>query len=319
MCDLHIDVEYYEFVSQDALCDKAPSQMNGSQMSAPRISFEFFPPKSLDASFRLWETVQMLAPLNPTFSSVTYGAGGTTRKLTHEAVTTIHKHYGLNVAAHLTCVDASREETLEIAQAYADDGVTEIVALRGDPPKGQGSFQAHPDGFANSCELISALADTGKFKLHVAAYPDPHPESRGAGSDVDWLKRKIDAGGSSAITQFFFEADTFFRFRDACDKAGITVPIIPGILPIENWKGVRNFATRCGTTIPAWLDEAFDAAVRDGREELLATALATELCSELRDGGVDDLHFYTLNKPHLTRDICHALGVQPEASLENVA
>ncbi len=288
-------------------------------MSAPRISFEFFPPQSLEASFRLWDTVQTLAPLAPRFVSVTYGAGGTTRKLTHEAVSTIHKNYGLNVAAHLTCVDASRAETLEIAQAYAEAGVTEIVALRGDPPKGQGRFSAHPDGFADSCELVSALAETGKFHIRVGAYPDPHPEAADANADVDWLKRKIDAGADSAITQFFFEAETFFRFRDRCAKAGIDAPILPGILPIENWTGVRKFAARCGTTIPTWLDDMFDTARRDGREDLLATALATELCTELLDGGVEDLHFYTLNKPHLTRDICHALGVQPSTVLEKVA
>ena len=287
--------------------------------AAPRISFEFFPPQSLEASFRLWDTVQTLAPMKPGFVSVTYGAGGTTRALTHEAVETIHKHYGLNVAAHLTCVNASRAETLDIATAYADAGVTEIVALRGDPPKGAGAFSAHPEGFANSCELVEALADTGKFHIRVGAYPDPHPEAGDDAADVTWLKRKIDAGAGSAITQFFFEADTFFRFRDRCEKAGIDAPIIPGILPIENWKGVRKFAQRCGATVPAWVDEAFATADRDGRTDLLATALATELCTELLEGGVEDLHFYTLNKPHLTRDICHALGVQQQVNLENVA
>ncbi|MEP3296424.1 MAG: methylenetetrahydrofolate reductase [NAD(P)H] [Pseudoruegeria sp.] len=288
-------------------------------MTTPRISFEFFPPQTLDASFRLWETVQMLAPLNPDFVSVTYGAGGTTRDLTHDAVQTIHKNYGLNVAAHLTCVDATRAETLEIAKSYAKSGVTEIVALRGDPPKGQGQFTAHPDGFADSCELISALADTGDFKLRVGAYPEAHPEAADMQANVDWLKRKIDAGADSAITQFFFEADTFFRFRDACDKAGIDAPIIPGILPIHNWKGVKNFALRCGTDVPAWLEDAFEKAQRDDREELLATALCTELCSDLIDGGVEHLQFYTLNRPHLTRDVCHALGVTPDVSLEKVA
>ena len=285
----------------------------------PNISFEFFPPQSLEASFRLWDTVQTLAPLNPTFVSVTYGAGGTTRDLTHEAVTTIGKTTGLNVAAHLTCVEATREETLAIARSYSEAGVKELVALRGDPPKGHGKFTPHADGFADSCELIAALAETGDFNIRVGAYPDPHPEAGAPGADVEWLKRKVDAGAHSAITQFFFEADTFYRFRDACAAAGIDAPIIPGILPIENWKGVRRFAANCGAYIPAWLDEAFDAAVRDGREDLLATALATELCSELVENGVEDLHFYTLNKPHLTRDIAHALGITPETVLEKVA
>jgi len=284
-----------------------------------RVSFEFFPPQSLEASFRLWDTVQTLAPLNPGFVSVTYGAGGTTRALTHEAVKTIHDHYGLNVAAHLTCVDATRDETMQIADAYAEVGVREIVALRGDPPKGQGRFAPNPDGFASSAELVAALAATGKFKIRVGAYPDPHPEARGPGADVDWLKRKIDAGATSAITQFFFEADTFFRFRDAIVKAGIDAPLIPGILPIENWAGVRKFAARCGAHVPDWLAQAFETATRDGREDLLAIAIASELCSDLIAGGVEDLHFYTLNKPHLTRDVCHALGVTPEASLEKVA
>ncbi len=288
-------------------------------MKIPNISFEFFPPQSLDASFRLWETVRELAPLDPSFVSVTYGAGGTTRDLTHEAVETIHRHYGLNVAAHLTCIDATRTETLEIANAYAEAGVTEIVALRGDPPKGAANFQPNPEGFANSVELIEALAGTGQFTIRVGAYPDPHPEATDTSADVAWLKRKIDAGASSAITQFFFEAETFFRFRDACAHAGIDAPIIPGILPIENWDGVKRFAARCGARIPAWLDDAYGKAKRDGREDLLSVALATELCSDLIEGGVEDLHFYTLNRPHLTREVAHALGVMPKLALKNVA
>ena len=288
-------------------------------MTVPSISFEFFPPKSLEASFRLWDTVQTLAPLDPRFVSVTYGAGGTTRELTREAVSTLHKSSGLNVAAHLTCVEATRSETLDIADSFAAAGVREIVALRGDPPKGAGAFAPHPDGFANSCELIEALADTGKFNIRVGAYPEKHPEAADAKADVEWLKRKLDAGATEAITQFFFEPETFFRFRDACEKAGIDAPIIPGILPIENWAGVRKFAQACNTQIPAWLDDAFAKAKRDGREDLLATALATELCSALIEGGVEDLHFYTLNRPELTRDVCHALGVTPKVELRDVA
>ena len=288
-------------------------------MPTPAVSFEFFPPQSLDASFRLWETVQVLAPLAPDFVSVTYGAGGTTRKLTHEAVAAIGTHYGLNVAAHLTCVDATKAETLEIAESYAEAGVTEIVALRGDAPKGAGRFAPHPEGFADSVELIAALARTGRFTIRVGAYPEPHPDAADPLADVRWLKRKIDAGATSAITQFFFEAETFFRFRDACLKEGIDAPILPGILPIQSWEGARRFAARCGTKVPAWLDDAFAAAKRDGREELLATALATELCSELIEGGVEHLHFYTLNRPHLTREVCHALGVTPKAALQKVA
>ena len=285
----------------------------------PRISFEFFPPQSLDASFRLWETVQALAPMGPDFVSVTYGAGGTTRKLTHDAVGTIHRNYGLNVAAHLTCVDASKAETLQIAEAYHAAGVREIVALRGDAPAGAARFTPHPEGFANSAELVGALAKTGKFKVRVGAYPEPHPDAADTAQDVTWLKRKIDAGASSAITQFFFDADTFFRFRDACAKAGITAPIIPGILPIQGWAGVKKFAARCGTKVPARLDEAFTTAARDGREDLLALAQCTALCDRLIEGGVDALHFYTLNRPGLTREVVRALGLVPEVALEKVA
>jgi len=250
-------------------------------MNAPQVSFEFFPPQSLEASFRLWDTVQVLSPLDPTFVSVTYGAGGTTRDMTRDAVATLHKSSGLNVAAHLTCVNATREETLGIAKEFAKAGVREIVALRGDAPKGQDKFTPVEGGFANSVELIEALSATGDFKIRVGAYPDRHPEAASAQADIDWLKAKLDAGASEAITQFFFEADTFFRFRDACVKAGITTPILPGILPIENWKGT--------------------------------------LCSDLMEGGVDALHFYTLNRPELTRDVCHALGVTPKIDLQNVA
>ncbi|EEE37105.1 5,10-methylenetetrahydrofolate reductase [Rhodobacteraceae bacterium KLH11] len=288
-------------------------------MTKPEISFEFFPPQTLEASFRLWDTVQTLAPLNPRFVSVTYGAGGTTRELTRDAVATLHKSSGLQVAAHLTCVDASRQETLEIADTFARAGVQDIVALRGDPPKGQDQFTPHPEGFANSVELISALAETEMFSIRVGAYPDVHPEARNATADVDWLKAKLDAGADEALTQFFFEAETFFRFRDACEKAGIDKPIVPGILPIENWKGARNFAKRCGTHIPEWVENAFEKAVRDDREDLLATALCTELCSDLIEGGVDKLHFYTLNRPELTRDVCFALGITPRTELQNVA
>jgi methylenetetrahydrofolate reductase (NADPH) len=288
-------------------------------MPTPRVSFEFFPPQSLDASFRLWETVQALAPLKPAFVSVTYGAGGTTRQLTHEAVSTIHRNYGLPVAAHLTCVDATQTETLAIAEAYAAAGVTEIVALRGDAPKDAQRFVPHPLGFASSVDLVDRLARTGKFTIRVGAYPEPHPDAADANADVTWLKRKIDAGASSAITQFFFDADTFFRFRDRCAAAGISAPIIPGILPITSWEGAKKFATRCGTRVPQKLDEAFATAVRDGRAELLALTHCTQLCDKLLEGGVGDLHFYTLNRPHLTREVVRALGIMPEVALEKVA
>ncbi|MFC0280777.1 methylenetetrahydrofolate reductase [NAD(P)H] [Falsigemmobacter intermedius] len=281
-------------------------------MSAPRISFEFFPPRSLDASFRLWETMKMLAPLKPGFVSVTYGAGGTTRQLTHEAVKAIGTHFGVDVAAHLTCVDATREETLAIANSYAEAGVNQIVALRGDPPKGAERFTAHPEGFADSVELIEALAATGKFNLRVGAYPEPHPEAADDLADVRWLKRKFEAGADSAITQFFFEAETFLRFRDKCAKEGITKLIIPGILPIENWEGTKRFAARCAAQVPAHLDEAFTKANAEGREAELSVQVCADLCRRLMAEGVEDFQFYTLNRPHLTLAVCAEFGIHPE-------
>ncbi|RJE82130.1 methylenetetrahydrofolate reductase [NAD(P)H] [Paracoccus onubensis] len=289
-------------------------------LRTPHVSFEFFPPKTLDASFRLWETARGLAPFAPDFVSVTYGAGGTTRKLTHEAVTTIKRHYGLEVAAHLTCVEATRDETMKIVQEYADAGIREIVALRGDAPKGQERFTPHLDGFANSVELIEAIAARGDMTIRVGAYPEPHPDGSGTDSDVAWLKRKIDAGASSAMTQFFIEPETFFRFRDKCAAAGIDAPIIPGVLPIQSWKGARRFAEATGTSVPQWIDDAFDKTDGDpAAERELATRLCVELCEKLIDGGVERLHFYTLNRPELTRDVCLALGVKPTRALENVA
>ena len=286
---------------------------------APRISFEFFPPQSLDASFKLFEAVQALAPMGPEFVSVTYGAGGTTRRLTHESVATLHRNYGLNVAAHLTCVDASKAETLEIAEGYHQAGVRQIVALRGDAPNGVVRFQPHADGFASSVDLVAALAATGKFEIAVGAYPEPHPDAADPTADVRWLKRKVDAGATKAITQFFFDADAFFRFRDDCVAAGIHVPIIPGILPIQRWAGSKRFAARFGARVPAKLDEAFATAARDGREALLALAQCTALCDRLMAGGVEDLHFYTLNRPQLVREVVRALGIAPQIALEKVA
>ena len=277
-------------------------------MTTPAVSFEFFPPRNLDASFRLWDTARALSPLGPDFVSVTYGAGGTTRQLTHEAVTALSNHYGLNVAAHLTCVDASREETMQIVDEYAAAGVREIVALRGDAPQGQAVWTAHPEGFASSVELIAAIAQRGDIAIRVGAYLEPLPDSASTAADVAFLKRKVDAGATSAITQFFFDADTFFRFRDACVAAGINVPVLPGILPIQSWVGARKFAERCGTSVPDWAIDAFEAAGKDG-EAQLAQDLCVKLCRDLLNGGVDHLHFYTLNKPDLTLAVCRELGV----------
>jgi methylenetetrahydrofolate reductase (NADPH) len=285
----------------------------------PKISFEFFPPKSLQASFDLWESLNILVPLRPEFVSVTYGAGGTTRQLTQEMTEAIGKTYGVDVAAHLTCVDASRAETLSVAKSYVDAGVSQIVALRGDPPKGTGKFTPHPHGYADSVDLVAGLAATGIDKIYVGAYPEPHPEARGPNADIDWLKRKFDAGASAAITQFFFDSALFLRFRDRCQKAGIDKPIIPGILPIENWQNVKRFAARCGASIPSQLDTEFAMAARNSVEDLLSVVIATDLCADLMDEGVDQFHFYTLNRPFLTRDVCLALGIMPDARLALVA
>ena len=286
-------------------------------MPRPSVSFGFFPPKSVQASFRLWDCVQTLAPLRPEFVSVTYGAGGTTRKLTHDVVTAIGQSTDLNVAAHLTCVDATRGETLEIADTYKAAGVNHIVALRGDPPKGTDQYRPHPDGFDGAIDLTRALADRG-FDVTVGAYPETHPDAGDTAACIDHLKAKIDAGATRAITQFFFEAETFLRFRDACSAAGITAPILPGVLPIENWAGVQKFARQCGAAIPQVLCDAF-AKVTPETTDLLATAHASELCDTLVGEGVEHLHFYTLNKPELTRDVCHALGLSPAMRLQNVA
>lgn len=281
-------------------------------MPTPAISFEFFPPRTIEQSFKLSDTARALMHLMPDFVSVTYGAGGTTRQLTHEAVEALNSVYGLNVAAHLTCVEATRDETMQIVDEYARVGVREIVALRGDAPQGAARWQAHPQGFGSSVELIEAIAARGDMTIRCGAYPEPHPDSADSAADVAWLKRKIDAGASSAITQFFFDADTFFRFRDACVAAGITAPILPGILPIQGWAGARRFAERCGTTVPQWAEDAFSRVGKEG-ERALAVEIAVNLCSDLIAGGVDRLHFYTLNRPEQTAAVCAALGVTEPA------
>lgn len=272
------------------------------------LSFEFFPPNSLEASFKLWNAIDALAGFAPEFISVTYGAGGSTRELTKSAVAVIRQNYGLEVAGHLTCVNASRAEVLDVARGYIESGAKEIVALRGDAPKGADSFSAHPDGFASCIELIEALAEMNALKIRVGAYPHKHPEAADDLADIEYLKRKFDAGADSAITQFFFESEDFLRFRDRCDKAGITNKITPGILPIENWNKTKRFATRCGTPTPVWMDKAYRNTQTDDEAYLLSTALCTEICDDLLCEGVEDLHFYTLNDATLTQDVCRALG-----------
>ncbi len=282
------------------------------------LSFETFPPKSLNASFQLWDTVRALAPLEPRFVSVTYGAGGSTRELTQESAQTLRKTSGLRVAAHLTCTGQSRDEVLRTAAAYKKSGITDIVALRGDAPDG-GAFHPHSQGYSTSVELIDALAKTGDFNIRVGAYPDSHPDAASMAQNIDWLKAKIDAGASEAITQFFFEADSFLRFRDGCAKAGITAPITPGILPISNWASAKSFARKCGTPIPADTATAFERAAREDRADLFALTHCADLCDTLIEEGVDALHFYTLNRPDLTLQVCRALGLVRPSSIRNVA
>ena len=268
------------------------------------LSFEFFPPQSTAATLRLWRSVERLAPLGPKFVSVTYGAGGTTRDRTRAAIRTIQDRARLNVAGHLTCVGASRDETLEVAREYRRIGVRKIVALRGDPPKGAGRFVAHPDGYRSAAELVAGLSADGFTDIAVGAYPEA------PAADIENLKAKVGAGATSAITQFFFEIEDFLRFRDKAAAAGVTVPILPGILPIEDYSKMVRFAAGCGTRIPQWLHDGFGKADTEESATLFATAIATEMCDALTAEGVEHLHFYTLNKPDLTFNIARALGFE---------
>ncbi|MEP4198866.1 MAG: methylenetetrahydrofolate reductase [NAD(P)H] [Aliishimia sp.] len=289
-------------------------------MSTPTLSFEIFPPASMTASFKLWDSLSRLQAFSPDFVSITYGAQGGVQDRTLDTAKAVMSQTGAPVAAHLTAARASRADVIARAEEFAAAGITDVVALRGDPDTPGAPFVPHPDGFASSVELVETLAKMNTFCIRVGAYPESHPDSASAQQNIDFLKAKFDAGADEAITQFFFEADDFLRFRDACTKAGITAPIIPGILPITNWTRARSFAQRCGTTVPDWLDQAFEAAKRDDREELLSLAVSTELCSTLMDEGVDHLHIYTLNTARLTEQLCIALGVEhAPVQLRNVA
>ncbi|MEM6743026.1 MAG: methylenetetrahydrofolate reductase [NAD(P)H] [Pseudomonadota bacterium] len=287
--------------------------LTDSSGAAPTLSFEFFPPATPEGSLRLWRSVERLAPLAPTFVSVTYGAGGTTRDRTRAAILTIVDRARLNVAGHLTCVGATKAETLEVADSYRKAGARRIVALRGDPPKGADRFEAHPDGYSGAVALIQGLRAAGHKQISVGAYPEVHPEAASADADMDHLKAKIDAGADSAITQFFFDNDAFLRFRDRAIKAGVTVPIHPGLLPIENFGKMKSFAARCGAEVPAWMHDAYANADSQGMTETLSRAICVEQCDGLMAEGVDHLHFYTLNNPDLPYDVCRAIGVEPRA------
>ena len=294
-------------------------------MSNPvAVSFEFFPPGDEAAARQLWESVQRLAPLEPNFVSVTYGADGSTRTRTHECVSRILRETGLTVAPHLTCVGASRAQVLRIAQEYWQQGIRHLVALRGDAPAAEfspeGRYRPHAGGFAYASDLVAGLGGVGGFDLSVAAYPEGHPESGTVDADLENLKRKVDAGAGRAITQFFFDTDVFLRYRDRCAAAGIRVRLVPGILPITRFPQMLRFAQRCGASVPVWLRRRFDGLDEDAEtRRLIAASVAIDQVQRLCEHGVDEFHFYTLNRAELTYAICHAMGLRPRLMQAQVA
>jgi methylenetetrahydrofolate reductase (NADPH) len=300
-------------LSLDARAEPVLSMASPAQ--APNISFEFFPPKTDAMGEQLWHCIRRLEPLGPRFVSVTYGAGGSTRERTHDTVSRIAKETTLTPAAHLTCVAASRAEVDEVAHRYYEAGIRHIVALRGDALDGQKPYQPHPQGYAYAADLVAGLKRIGDFEISVAAYPEMHPEAQSAEKDLDNLKRKIDAGATRAITQFFFEADIFLRFRDRAAKAGIRVPIVPGVMPVTKFAGVKRMAGLCGTAVPAWMGHMFEGLDAEPEtRRLVAATVAGWQCRALVAGGAPDLHFYTLNQADLVFAICHLLGVRPKAT-----
>jgi methylenetetrahydrofolate reductase (NADPH) len=278
----------------------------------PRVSFEFFPPKTEEMDARLWEVVKRLEPLGPRFVSVTYGAGGSTRERTHATVRRIRQETSLEPAAHLTCVAATRDEIDRVARDYWDAGIRHIVALRGDPPGGLGArYQPHDCGYPFAADLVAGLKRVADFEISVAAYPETHPEAESPGHDVDNLRRKLDAGANRAITQFFFDVDVFLDFRDRATAAGVMVPIVPGILPVTNFAQLKRMAGGCGAAIPPWMAAHFDGLDDDpDTRRLVAASLAAEQCRRLHAEGVHEFHFYTLNRADLIVAICHLLGVR---------
>ncbi|MDN2566864.1 methylenetetrahydrofolate reductase [NAD(P)H] [Aquibium sp. A9E412] len=289
-----------------------------------RVSFEFFPPKTDEMEERLWQTVSRLRPLNPHFVSVTYGAGGTTRERTARTVRRILTETDLTPAAHLTCVDASRAEVDAVIGDFAAMGVQRFVALRGDPPEGVGAaYRPHPQGYANGAELVGGLRALGDFDISVSAYPEKHPESPDFATDIEMLKRKVDAGATRAITQFFFDNDVYERYVERARRAGIYIPIVPGILPVHNFRQVANFSARCGAHVPAWLAERFEGLENDPQTHaLIAAAVAAEQVLDLVERGVFDFHFYTMNRADLVFAICHMIGIragQPGAQAQPAA
>lgn len=286
--------------------------MNIKFENKPKVSFEFFPPNTEKMEATMWQSIDRLAALEPSFVSVTYGADGSTRERTHNAVARIMKDTSLRAAPHLTCIGASRGEIDDIAREYWDMGIRHLVALRGDAPKDVDHYEPHPDGYAYATDLVEGLKKIGDFEISVAAYPEVHPEAPNADFDLENLKRKLDAGASRAITQFFFDADVFLNFRDRCAAAGIDTPIVPGILPITRFPQLESFAAACGATVPNWLREWFDGLEDDAQtRQMIAASVAIDQVRRLQAEGITDFHFYTLNRSELAYAICHALGVRP--------
>jgi methylenetetrahydrofolate reductase (NADPH) len=282
-----------------------------------RVSFEFFPPKTEAMENTLWESIKTLEPMNPRFVSVTYGAGGSTRDRTHNTVSRMVKETSLTPAAHLTCVNATREEVDDVARAYWDAGVRHIVALRGDPPVQGERFQVTPGGYENAADLVKGLKKIADFDISVAAYPEIHPDAPNLANDITHLRRKMDAGATRAITQFFFDADTFLRFRDA---VGHDVEIVPGILPVSNFKQTLKMAAQCNTRMPGWMARLFEGLDdHPAARQLVAATITAEMCRRLYEGGVREFHFYTLNRAELTFAICHMLGLRTQETIRAAA
>jgi methylenetetrahydrofolate reductase (NADPH) len=286
-------------------------------LKSPQISFEFFPPKTGEMEKSLWETIKRLAPLAPSFVSVTYGAGGSTRERTHSTIARILAETDLTPAAHLTCVGAARGEIDDIVSRYHDIGVRHIVALRGDPAGGIGTaYTTHPDGYKTSAELVAGIRKRHPdIEVSVSAYPEKHPESRDFDADIDMLKAKVDAGAARAITQVFFDNDLYFRYLDRVRARGIAIPIVPGIMPMHNFKQARGFVTRAGTSVPDWLAEKFEGLDDDAEtRKLVAATVAAGQVQKLAKHGVDTFHFYTMNRADLVFAICHLLGIRPRGA-----
>ena len=281
--------------------------------SALQVSFEFFPPKTEAMEQTLWKSIERLAPLGPSFVSVTYGAGGSTRERTHATVSRILKETPLTPAAHLTCVAATRDEVDGVVRAYRDAGVHHIVALRGDPVAGIGTaFEPHPGGYASSADLVAGIKRAGDFEVSVGVYPEKHPESVSLDADIEMLKRKVDAGADRAITQFFFDNDKFEAYLEKVRAAGLDIPVVPGIVPVHNFTQVAGFASRAGASVPDWLARRFEGLEDDAAtRQLVAAAVAAEQVLDLVDRGVTDFHFYTMNRADLVYAICHLLGMRP--------